>query len=148
VREAILGLRSSVGPDRPLGQVLEEYTADFGIQAGLRTTFSGPVTAGSALASPARYQVMRIAQEAMSNARRHAHASSITVSLAERDDVLELDVRDDGDGFDLAAAAESGRFGLKTMAERARALGGSLDVRSVPGEGTTVHAAVPLNGAI
>jgi len=148
VREAILGLRTSVGPQRSLGAAIDDYTAEFGIQAGTKTAFVGHEGAGDSLAGPARYQVLRIVQEAMSNARRHAHASSITVSLAERDDVLELDVRDDGDGFDLAAAAESGRFGLKTMAERARALGGSLDVRSVPGEGTTIHAAVPLNGAI
>ena len=72
VREAILGLRTSVGPDGPLGQAIEEYTAEFGIQSGLRTSFSGPVTAGGSLATAARYQVMRIAQEAMSNARRHA----------------------------------------------------------------------------
>jgi len=147
VREAILGLRSSVGPDRPLGQALEEYTADFGIQAGLRTTFSGPVTAGSTLASPARYQVMRIAQEAMSNARRHSGATSVAVALEEHDGAFQLSVRDDGSGFDPQAAARSGRFGLTTMAERARAVGGSLDVRSGIGEGTAVTLSVPADAA-
>ena len=143
VREAILGLRASVGPDRPLGQAIEEYTAEFGIQSGLRTSFSGLVTAGGSLATSARYQVMRIAQEAMSNARRHASATTVAVALDEHDGVLELVVRDDGTGFDPVAVAGSGRFGLTTMAERARAVGGALDVRSALGEGTTVALSVP-----
>jgi signal transduction histidine kinase len=143
VREAILGLRTSVGPERPLGLALEEYTAEFGIQAGLRTTFEGPVTAGEILPSPARYQALRIAQEALSNVRRHARATSVAVALRQTDGVLEMEVRDDGIGFDPAAAAGSGGFGLKTMGERARALGGTFEVRSAPGEGTTVRATVP-----
>ncbi|MGZ5212454.1 MAG: sensor histidine kinase [Actinomycetota bacterium] len=143
VREAILGLRTSVGPDHPLGQALEEYTAEFGIQSGLRTSFSGTVTAGASLATSARYQVMRIAQEAMSNARRHAAATTVSVALDEHDGVLELFVRDDGAGYDPVAAARSGRFGLTTMAERARAVSGTLDVRSALGEGTTVALSVP-----
>ena len=148
VREAILGLRKSVGPDRPLGQAIEEYTAEFGIQSGLRTSFSGPVTAGGSLASAVRFQVMRIAQEAMSNARRHAAATTVTVVLYEHDGVLELCVRDDGVGFDaVAAAAGSGRFGLITMAERARAVDGTLDVRSALGEGTMVSLSVPAGEA-
>jgi signal transduction histidine kinase len=145
VREAILGLRTSVGQDRPLGQAIEEYTAEFGIQAGLRTSFSGSVTAGGALPSPARYQVMRIAQEAMSNARRHADATTVEVGFDEHDGVLELSVRDDGMGFEPEVAARSGRFGLTTMAERARAVGGTLDVRSALGEGTTVALSVPAH---
>lgn len=144
VREAILGLRTSVGPDRPLGQALEEYTAEFGIQAGLRTSFVGPVTAGGALPSPARYQVMRIAQEAMSNARRHSEATTVAVALDEHDGEFRLSVRDDGAGFDPEVAARSGRFGLTTMAERARAVGGNLVVHSALGEGTTVALTVPV----
>ena len=148
VREAILGLRTWVGPDRPLGQAIEEYTAEFGIQSGLRTSFSGPATAGGSLSTSVRFQVMRIAQEAMSNARRHAAATTVTVVLYEHDGVLELCVRDDGVGFDaVAAAAGSGRFGLTTMAERARAVEGTLDVRSVLGEGTMVSLSVPARPA-
>ena len=135
VREAILGLRTSVGPDRPLGRALEEYTAEFGIQAGLRTHVRGPDRRRRAsLAGPARYQALRIAQEALSNVRRHAEATLGRRRPARTDGVLEISVRDDGIGFDPAAAAGSGRFGLKTMRERAQAVGGTLEVRSVPGE--------------
>lgn len=146
VREAILGLRTSVGPDRALGRALEEYTAEFGIQAGLRTTFQGSAAAGELLPGPARYQALRIAQEALSNVRRHAQASVVSVAVRETNGVLELTVKDDGIGFDTGAAAGSGGFGLKTMGERARAVGGALDVRSAPGEGTTVRATVPTRG--
>ena len=65
---------------------------------------------------------MRIAQEAMSNVRMHADATTVAVALDEHDGVLELSVQDDGAGFYPVAAAHSGRFGLTTMAERARAV--------------------------
>ncbi len=143
VREAILGLRTAVGPDRSLGQALEDYTAEFGIQAGLRTVFSGASVAGGSLGTSDRYQVMRIAQEAMSNARRHAGPTTLRVGLEERDGAIELSVCDDGAGFDPEQAGHSGRFGLTTMAERARAVGGTLDVRSSIGEGTTVTLTLP-----
>jgi len=147
VREAILGLRTSVGADVPLGQALEEYTAEFGIQAGLQAAFAGSPEAGGSLPVATRYQLLRIAQEAMSNARRHAGAGSVTVSLSERDGALELRVHDDGIGFDADAPVGSGGFGLKTMLERARAVGGTLAVHSTPGQGTTVHATVPTGSA-
>lgn len=152
VRESILGLRTSLGPEQPLGRALEDYTAEFGIQAGLRTSFDGHPDAGEALPSSTRYQVLRIAQEAMSNARRHASATSVDVSLREIDGILELTVVDDGTGFASDGATGNGgptggagRFGLKTMAERARAAGGSLQVSTAPGQGTTVRATVPAS---
>lgn len=144
VREAILGLRARVGPDRWLGQALEEYVADFGIQAGLQTVFEGSADAGKSLPGPSQYQLLRIAQEALSNARRHAQARRVDVRLVERDGRLELTVADDGVGF---SSVEGGSgFGLKTMAERAEALDGAFDVRSAPGSGTVVSVRLPLTG--
>ena len=79
---------------------------------------------------------------------QHADATTVAVALDEHDGVLELSVRDDGAGFDPVAAAHSGRFGLTTMAERARAVGGTLDIRSAPGEGTTIALSVPARSAV
>jgi signal transduction histidine kinase len=147
VREAILGLRARTGSDRPLRSALEDYVTDFGIQAGLATELDLPVGAGEDLPGAAQYQVLRVAQEALSNARRHAGADRVRVRLAECDGHLELFVADDGRGFDPAGTGASGGFGLRTMQERVSALGGTFSLVSAPGNGTEVTVRVPLNGA-
>lgn len=141
VREAILGLRARVGPDRLLGQALEEYVADFGIQAGLRTSFEGRPDSGRELAATTQYQLLRIAQEALSNARRHGRAHSVSVRISESAGEVRLSVTDDGVGFD--DAEDRSGFGLKMMAERAEAVGGVLRVDPSVGLGTTVEVVVP-----
>jgi signal transduction histidine kinase len=89
-------------------------------------------------------EVLRIAQEALNNALRHADAERIELRLQARDGRLTLTVADDGVGFDPAApGVRSRRLGLTSMEERARALGGSLAVVSRPGDGTTVTLEVP-----
>jgi signal transduction histidine kinase len=93
--------------------------------------------------APGDGDVLRIAQEALHNALRHAHASRIDVTLSARDGRLALAVHDDGVGFDPAAAEVRGRrLGLTSMEERARALGGTLRIDSKPGAGTTVRLEV------
>jgi signal transduction histidine kinase len=85
-------------------------------------------------------EVFRIAQEALQNALRHAQATRVTVSLRSEDGRILLDVTDDGVGFDPdAAEVRSRRLGLTSMEERAHRLGGSLEIRSARGEGTTIH---------
>jgi signal transduction histidine kinase len=84
-------------------------------------------------------EVLRIAQEALANALRHADATRIAIRLGERDGVLRLSVEDDGTGFDPAApGVRSRRLGLTSMEERARRIGGTLALRSAPGAGTQV----------
>ncbi|MBI5105669.1 MAG: GAF domain-containing sensor histidine kinase [Solirubrobacterales bacterium] len=83
----------------------------------------------------------RIIQEALTNARKHAHATRAIVQVQERDGAVRLTVRDDGDGFD--PAARTAGFGLLGMRERTELLNGTLDVRSVAGHGTTVIARLP-----
>ncbi|HKE73194.1 MAG TPA: GAF domain-containing sensor histidine kinase [Acidimicrobiales bacterium] len=88
------------------------------------------------------HQVLRIAQEAVSNALRHAGASRVTVEAGPAPVVLR--VRDDGRGFDPEArAVRSRRLGLTSMHERAASLGGALVVTSAPGQGTTVELRLP-----
>ncbi len=90
--------------------------------------------------------LLRTAQEAVGNARRHAAASHITVTLSWLGDEVILDVADDGEGFEPAhvGARADGGFGLTSLAQRARDAGGSLTVDSAPGQGTTVSLALPL----
>ncbi|MDQ6874500.1 MAG: GAF domain-containing sensor histidine kinase [Actinomycetota bacterium] len=89
------------------------------------------------------HQLLRIAQEALGNALRHAGATRIRIAL-EGGDRIRLEVDDDGSGFDLAATSRaSRRLGLTSMRERAEALGGTLSVSTAPGQGTTVTVEVP-----
>jgi signal transduction histidine kinase len=89
--------------------------------------------------------VLRVAEEALHNALRHASAATVTVTLAPMGSAgVRCSIVDDGVGFDLPAAdAASRRLGLASMRERARRVRGSLSVRSAPGQGTTVTLEVP-----
>ncbi|WP_326639935.1 sensor histidine kinase [Streptosporangium sp. NBC_01755] len=91
--------------------------------------------------------LLRIAQGALGNVSRHAQAAHATVTLTYLDDMIVLDIVDDGCGFVPAQApaeTASTGYGLRTMHDRARALGGSLTIESAPGEGTAVAATLPL----
>ncbi len=101
--------------------------------------------AGSADCAPeAEADVLRVAQEALANALRHAGAERIELRMEARDGRLIVTVADDGAGFDPGdPALRSRRLGLTSMEERARALGGALAVVSRVGEGTTVTLEVP-----
>jgi signal transduction histidine kinase len=89
--------------------------------------------------------VYRVAQEALANAVRHAGAHRITIVIAIVDGQVTLEVRDDGRGFDPSHRPLVA-LGLASMEERALALGGRFEVRSQPGQGTTVELACPLDG--
>jgi signal transduction histidine kinase len=85
-------------------------------------------------------EVLRIAQEALQNARKHAQAHRVAVRLRIDEDGLLLEVEDDGVGFDPdAPATRSRRLGLTSMEERAQRVGGTLEIRSAPGAGTTIR---------
>jgi len=87
--------------------------------------------------------LFRVAQEALSNAARHAHASAVTVVLSSRSRGLRLAVSDNGSGFDPDGPRGRASLGLASMRERVRLLHGELDIKSTPGRGTTVVAWVP-----
>ncbi|MEV4320683.1 GAF domain-containing sensor histidine kinase [Microbispora rosea] len=92
------------------------------------------------LAPEIEVAVLRVAQEALHNAVRHARAARIDVRLAHREAALVLEVTDDGVGFDEAGVHG---LGLPSMGDRAQAVGGTLTVSSAPGRGTTVRLEVP-----
>ncbi|MFL5883566.1 MAG: ATP-binding protein, partial [Thermoleophilaceae bacterium] len=86
--------------------------------------------------------VYRIAQEALNNVAQHSKAESVEIDIsAERGGGVSMRVRDDGKGFD--PALRNGGLGLGGMAERARLVGGRLDIRSAPGDGTELTLVVP-----
>ena len=80
-----------------------------------------------------------IVQEALNNALKHADANSVTVRINSRDGFVEIEVQDNGNGFEISPTGESGGIGLSSMRERAENLGGSLAITSAPGKGTKVN---------
>jgi PAS domain S-box-containing protein len=98
----------------------------------------------AALPAEASLCLFRVAQEALNNATRHAHASAVTVLLSPRDRGLQLAVSDNGSGFDPKRSRERASLGLASMRERVRLLHGELDIESTSGSGTTVIAWVPV----
>ena len=86
----------------------------------------------------------RIAQEALNNALKHAAAKSVTVHLRSQDEHVELEVVDDGIGFDIENVRNAGGIGLVSMHERAAALNGSFVLNSTEGEGTQIKVTVKL----
>jgi signal transduction histidine kinase len=89
--------------------------------------------------------LLRAAQEALANIHKHARATDVQLTLSYMDDVVVLDVQDNGVAFAGAAASPlSGGYGLQAMRERAEECGGSLTVESEPGEGTTVVVSIPI----
>lgn len=96
------------------------------------------------LPAAAAIEVLRIAQEALQNALRHSGAERLEVALAGDGSRVLVTVADNGEGFDAdAPELRARRLGLTSMEERARALGGRLEIESTPGAGTTVRLEVP-----
>ncbi|MDP3908828.1 MAG: ATP-binding protein, partial [Gemmatimonadales bacterium] len=91
-------------------------------------------------------QLYHIAHEAVSNAQKHARATSITAEVYEQDGAFRMRVSDNGQGFDPTNNNRHTGRGLMNMAERVRAIGGHLWVESAPGQGTTLTVELPLNG--
>lgn len=95
--------------------------------------------------------LFRIAQEALGNAQRHSHATAVRLAIAYRAGAVELEISDDGAGFesgdDLTALAERGSYGLLGIQERVHNLKGNLAVRSAPGRGTQVKVDVATTEA-
>jgi signal transduction histidine kinase len=149
--EALGELRAVIVELRPAG--LED-----GLAAALRkqvdvldraSAASVRFTAAQVRPLPAEQEeaVLRVAQEALHNALRHGRPGSVEVDLAPYGAGVALEVRDDGAGFDPAAGPAGGtrdsHLGLGSMRERARRAGGTLDLTSAPGAGTTVRLTVP-----
>lgn len=143
VRENILSLRTTLAGDTSLADALTAYVDEFGIQTAIHAQTVNHTNGDLSLSPIAETQCVRIIQEALTNVRKHAKASSVCVELATRNAWLEVLVTDDGVGLPKVATSNR-HFGLQTMRERAESVGGVLTVVSQPGRGTTVTLRLPL----
>jgi PAS domain S-box-containing protein len=121
--EALVELNQQATPEREMRLVIEE---------------GFPVS----LPSKESVELLRILQEALANIRRHSAARNVEVGLRTDDEAIVIEVADDGRGFDPGSARAG--IGLSSMGERVEGLGGKIEVRSRPGEGTKVMVRVPV----
>ena len=152
LRSLILGLRPPElerdGLEGALRKELEMLSHVHGIEIELELDGAGGQSPNGSHGDGEReFAILRIAHEALNNAVRHARADHVAVRLSQRPDVVTVEVRDDGVGFDpQSAEVRSRHLGLTSMEERARELGGRLEIRSAPGAGTTVLLLVEGDG--
>jgi signal transduction histidine kinase len=141
-------LRPAALDDFGLELALRRYADEWAALSGVAVDFeSGGVTARR-LAREVETTLYRVAREALTNVFRHANAKRVSVLLQRRADHVSLIVEDDGRGFDAAAVlrapAAQAKLGLLGMQERAKLAGGSAEIESRPGAGTTVFVRMPL----
>ena len=151
IEEAIANLRSIITELRPaaldelglrpaIETLAERQRAVHGFDVELRWSLPQ---------APARYDpdietvTYRVVQEALTNAAKHARPRLVEIEIAQNNSELAIEVRDDGDGFDVDAA-EMG-FGISGMHERMKLVGGALEVMSTPGSGTRLSARIPVS---
>lgn len=144
-RRSVMDLRAAALQDQDLGVALESgvplWTANSGID--LEVDVHGRA---EGLPEQVAHHVFRIAQEAVTNAVNHANASQIALKLRIDSSQLNLQIADDGCGFEPedAFTSRNGNFGLIGMRERAERLGGQLRLETRPGKGTQLEVTVPL----
>jgi signal transduction histidine kinase len=152
IRNYIFDLRPQDLTRRGLRAGLEALAEELRINALVRPELTVDAAADDALDPDAAASLLHVAREATANVIRHASATAVQIVLERRNGRLVLAVHDNGRGFDSpngqrdAAPPPSARsgHGLRNMAERARALGGTLQITSAPGAGTVVCLDVPL----
>jgi signal transduction histidine kinase len=143
VRRSVWDIRSQALEKADLASALSETAKQLSAAAPIRFQVTGtPRPIPKAIEN----HLLHIGQEALSNAIKHADATSIEVDLTFEVLRVVLGVKDDGHGFDSQRpfGEQEGHFGLIGMRERVKKLGGQLSIRSAPGRGTEVVAAVPV----
>jgi PAS domain S-box-containing protein len=147
LRRLMSGLRPPLLEERGLIPALREMLTRFGADNGVETSF----TSGTLQTVPDDVETLawRVVQEALTNCGKHANASRVTMHVETDAGQLQVEVADDGIGFDYSGRSReflrSGRVGLASMRERVELSNGTLAVHSTPGKGTTITATLPLD---
>ena len=147
VREAILGLTSPIAPERGIVGALEEYASRFAEASKIPTSVQADAEARALRLRPdVQAQIFRIAQEALTNVRKHAAAQRARVTIGERDGELELLVTDDGRGLDATSASPTDwpHYGMQAIRDRAASIGASASWSAADGSGTAFRLTLPL----
>jgi signal transduction histidine kinase len=144
VRNMALLLRPSMLDDLGLVPALEWYAREMSRRGEIEVEVRAE-NVPEELPDPLKLCVYRVVQEALNNAQRHAHAKNAVVELEQTGDAIRLKVSDDGSGFDPNRTRGMGLLGME---ERVKRLGGTIEIESRPGTGTTIRAALPLTAKV
>jgi len=147
LRELSHELRPTILDDLGLVPALEFLAGRISKRTGLLVTVEGVV--GGRLPTAIETTLYRVAQEALTNVARHARATSACLRIEQEDRLIRCAIRDDGIGFDVPAIlSRRGEHGLGLIGirERAMSLGGTVQIESAPGRGTTLLVSIPLEG--
>jgi signal transduction histidine kinase len=142
IRALIRDLHRSPLGAKGLREAIESFIEEVGRESGV--LFHTDVQE-VALPAPIALLVYHIAREGVMNALKHAQATDLWIIVREGREDIELQLRDDGRGFDTSAPGPEGHFGMVMMRERAKVGGGSFEVSSAPGEGTTIIVRFPTS---
>ena len=139
-------LRPPMLDDLGIAVALEHFVQEWSANFGVRSEFHTRGFAKARLRLEIETNLYRIAQEALNNIYKHAQAKRVAVLLERRGDEVVLVIEDDGQGFDRIKTPGGGEtgIGLIGMDERASLVGGTLEIETAPGRGTTVFVRVPL----
>jgi signal transduction histidine kinase len=133
--------------DQGLAFAVQWLVKDFEQRTGVKVTLHSSLRMGSL---PAQLQLVayRTAQEALTNISKHAAAAAVSIELSDGEGVLTVEVSDDGQGMAAGALDKHQSFGLAGLKERAKTVGGWLDISSREGQGTSVILSVPLTPSV
>ena len=145
LRALTAGLRLPELGQLSLPATIERAIGDFERKSGHTVQAALDGVAGQA-SLPLKITIYRLVQESLANGFRHGQATTQRVAVTQSADNLSLEIADNGQGFDPAAAVDKGRLGVEGMRERVEILGGTFRVESKPGKGTTVIASLPFTG--
>ncbi|MGN6438695.1 MAG: sensor histidine kinase [Agriterribacter sp.] len=143
VRRISAELRPSILDDMGVVAAIEWQLMELKKKWGIRTYLSG-LNIDPPLGDIAKINLFRIVQESLTNVARHANAKNIWLTLQQQATVLILSIKDDGIGFKQDTLSKR-TFGLISMKERTRMLGGKYDIKSSPRQGTTITVTMPLH---
>jgi PAS domain S-box-containing protein len=149
LRRLMSGLRPPVLEERGLMPALREMLARFETDVGVVSIFEGDVR--RAVPRDVETLAYRVVQEALTNVRRHAKATTVTLHVDTDTGQLRVEVEDDGVGFETNLSRDflrSGRVGLASMRERVELASGTFNMRSTPGRGTAITAMLPLDAEV
>lgn len=145
-RRSVQALRPSQLTDAQLPEALADLGRQWAQDTGIDLRFE--ITGDRVALSPAIEETLfRVAQEALTNVAKHAGAQRVGLTLSYLHDVVLLDVRDDGSGIRGEPDTGDG-FGLRSMRQRVRSVGGAMEIETAPGEGTAINVRVPAITAV